>query len=218
MPDAQPYDIFSDFDRAEIAAIVDAEEAATRVDGRARAARARHRIQVRRANSEAHLAEILPARLEAGESIHAISRGDVDSLSYLAHWIRATPFDYVLVSTWCMAMADVDQLAAWLDSGRIDRLALYVGEIFPSQYGDEMAKARTLVDVYGATVTVARNHSKVMLAANYAADYYLTMESSANVNTNPRIEQTATHAGRELFDFYRDFYSGLRCIHGNRKG
>ena len=87
-----------------------------------------------------------------------------------------------------------------------------MGEIFPGQYGDEYEAALRLADVYGARIVVARNHSKVTLAAHEASGYYLSIESSANVNTNPRIEQTATHCGRALHSFYRDFFRGLRSI------
>lgn len=109
-----------------------------------------------------------------------------------------------------MGSADLDQIEGWIEAGRIETLELYVGEIFPSQYGDEYARALALADRYGFRLVVARNHSKIMLASR--GDYFLAMESSANVNTNPRIEQTAIHASRELFDFYREFFAGLKTI------
>lgn len=202
-----------EFDPSEVAAVVAAQIEAAAAGGSARAIHAAHQRSVRRAVGEARLAEILPPRLEAGASMHVISHGDVDSLSYFAHWLGGTThFDYAAISTWCVARADLDRLAAWLDAGLIDELELYVGEIFPSQYGDEYDVACQLVQRYGVRLVVARNHSKVMLAANEGDGYYLVIESSANVNTNPRIEQTATHHDRDLFSFYRDFYRGLRSI------
>lgn len=205
-------DVLSPFDPAEVAAIVTAHEQENAPAGVARAHHRRHRVLMRRATAEAHLASILPPHLEDGESVHCITHGDVDALSFLAHWLGEGYFDLVAVSTWCMAKDDLDRLAGWLDAGRIDRLELYVGEIFPSQYGDEYEAACRLADVYGVRVVVARNHSKVTLAARAADGYYLAIESSANVNTNPRIEQTATHRDRALFDFYQDFYRGLKSI------
>jgi len=179
----------------------------------ARAARSAARLHARRAKSEAHLAEILPARISAGESWHVISHGDIDSLSFLTHVLSGVEYlDRVLISTWCMAKPDLDQLSSWLDAGRIDQLDLYVGEIFPNQYGDEYARALEMADVYGCRVVVARNHSKIMLMSCAADGYYLVTESSANVNTNPRIEQTAVHASRDLYDFYLDFFHGLKTI------
>ena len=183
----------------------------------ARAVRQATRHQMRRCKSEAHLADILPVRLSPGESWHVISHGDIDSLSYLSHLIGAvTCFDRVAISTWCMARPDLDQLAGWLDDGKIDQLDLYVGEIFPNQYGDEYARALEMAAIYGCNVVVARNHSKVMLMSSAADDYHLVTESRANVNTNPRIEQTAIHCSRELYDFYAEFFAGLKTIDRKR--
>lgn len=202
-----------DFDPAEVAAIEAAHAQELVSQGEARAARARHNRQIRHATAEAHLASILPARIEPGDSWHVISHGDIDSLSCLTHALGGVShFDYVAISAWCIAKADLDQIEAWLDTGRIDTFELYAGEIFPSQYGDEYAQALGLADRYGARVVIARNHSKITLASNVGEDYHLVCESSANVNTNPRIEQTAIHCDRALFDFYRDFFSGLRSI------
>jgi hypothetical protein len=50
------------------------------------------------------------------------------------------------------------------------------------------------------------------LASNAGEGYYLAIESSANVNTNPRIEQTVVHADRAVHDFYQEFFHGLKSI------
>lgn len=212
-PDRLPSDLFAAFDPAKVAAIHAQYAADLQADGQARAARRHGRHHLRRAKAEATLASILPPRIEDGDSWHVISHGDIDALSYLRHAISAvTHFDFVLISTWCMAAEDLTEVQGWLDTGRIDSLTLAVGEIFPSQYGDEYAMAQQFVAQYDARLIVARNHSKVILASNCAENYHLVMEGSANVNTNPRIEQTAIHRSRELLDFYRDFYHAVRSI------
>lgn len=211
MLDTVSIGLFDGFDASEVARIRASRTAEIAEQGRARAMKKAHKLHVRRAKAEATLAEILPARVADSESWHVISHGDIDSLSYLSHALRGVEyFDFVLISTWCMGSADLDQIEGWIESGRIDTLELYVGEIFPSQYGDEYARAVALAERYGFRLVVARNHSKVMAAR--CGDYCLAIESSANVNTNPRIEQTAIHASRELFDFYREFFSGLKTI------
>jgi hypothetical protein len=203
--------LFDGFDQQQIAAIRAARLAEVETQGRARAMKKTHRLHARRAKSEATLADILPAAVADGESWHVISHGDIDSLSYLTHFIKNVEFfDYVAISTWCMGRADLDQIEGWIEAGRIETLALYVGEIFPSQYGDEYARAVELSERYGFRLIVARNHSKIMLAEGGGA--HLVIESSANVNTNPRIEQTAIHHSRELFDFYHEFFAGLKTI------
>ena len=199
------------FDPSLIAACQRGVQSAEKHAGEARAMRTRSKVQVRRAIAESRLAEILPARFEDGDAWHVISHGDIDALSYLTHALTTVShFDQVLISTWCMARADLEQLAAWLDAGRIDQLDMYVGEIFPNQYGAEYELLLGMAKTYGVRVVVARNHSKVMLMRS--GDQHLVSESSANVNTNPRIEQTCITASRELFEFYAAFFSDLKTI------
>ena len=213
-------DLFDGFDAAQVAAITGGIQRQHQADGQARAVRRSGRIQTRRANAEAHLAEILPARFQPGESWHVMSRGDIDALSYLRHALAGTThFDHVLLSTWCIAKPDLQEIEAWLDSGRIDMFELYAGEIFPSQYGDEYETMLRLCKTYGSRLVIAKNHSKITLASNEGEAYRLVVESSANVNTNPRIEQSAIHCSDELHAFYLDFFHGIRSIdkHSSRQ-
>lgn len=183
---------------------------------RARAIVTRTRNYTHRAKSEAVLADLLPEVPEEGCTYHVISHGDIDALSYLAHVEKSTPFDYVMISTWCMAMADVDWLIGRLNSGRIGELDFICGEIFPTQYPDETDKLYRLQAAgESIRVRIARNHAKVILACNVDEGIYYTMEGSANVNTNPRIEQTCLTRDRDLFEFYRDFYDGIKSTYKN---
>ncbi len=211
-------DLFAGFDPAMIAAAsrqAAADKAETR---RATAQKSANRHHMRRANAEATLAEILPARIADGESWHVASRGDIDALSYLRHILAGVPhLDHVLMSTWCIAKNDLTEIGAWLDAGRIEQFDLYAGEIFPGSYGDEYEQMLNLCEAYGARLIVAKNHSKVTLAHNAAETYYITIESSANVNTNPRIEQSAIHCSRELHAFYMEFFSGIQSIDKHSK-
>lgn len=202
------------FDAATVALIRQQKQHEDQIAGIARAVRTANRKNLRRANSEKHLAELLPPLIADGESWHVLSRGDVDALSYAVHVLAGMEYaSHLLISTWCMAEADVQQVDTWLDTGIVERLTLCVGKIFPNQYGDEYEHAKQLAERYeGTRVVVARNHSKVTLLANDAASYYIAIESSANVNTNPRIEQTAVHRSEDLYRFYDEQFSGLRSI------
>lgn len=205
--------LFQGFDPSQIAAIHATHSAELVENGKATANKSAQRHFMRRAKAERTLADILPARFEHGDSWHVISHGDIDALSYLRHALAGvTHFDHVLLSTWCIAKPDIDELTTWLDSGRIDQLDFYVGEIFPNQYGDEYEQAMRMSDIYGARLVIAKNHSKVTLASHHQSDYHLAIESSANVNTNPRIEQSTIHCSKDIVAFYRDFYHGLRSI------
>lgn len=156
-------------------------------------------------------AEVWPATLEPGTSYHFISQGDVDALSYLAAILRTHRLDYLAFSTWCMALDDVAQIERWLIDGHIGRVDAYCGEIFPSQYADEHALLCDVIRTHGGRVCVFRNHSKLMIGYG-PEDLAFVCESSANINTNPRAEQTAIHLDRGLADFYREFFDGVKSF------
>lgn len=145
-------------------------------------------------------------------------RGDIDALSYVRHILAGVShLDHLLMSTWCIAKNDLTEISAWLDAGKIEQFDLYAGEIFPGSYGDEYEQMLAMCEAYGSRLIVAKNHSKITLASNAAEAYYLTVESSANVNTNPRIEQSAIHCGRDLHTFYLEFFSGIQSIDKHSK-
>lgn len=205
-------DLFDGFEPALLARIQAGTAQHKAEQARARAVRTSNRHAVRRAKAEAELATLLPERIADGDSWHVISHGNIDALSYLRHLIKPTFFDYVGVSTWCIARQDLQEITGWLDAGKIDQFALYAGEIFRNQYGDEYEMVLRMREDYGVDFVMAKNHSKVTLCANHAEGYYVVVESSANVNTNPRIEQACVTRSKELFDFYREFFDGIKSI------
>ena len=147
-----------------------------------------------------------------GESYHFITAGDVDSLSYLKAVLRQQSLKYCLLSTWCMAAEDILQLQLWCDEGRIQQLDMYVGEIFPSTYKVEF---KMLQDMYadggknvgGGRLAVFRNHSKIY--AGYGDKFAFGIETSANVNTNPRTENGCITISKEIYKFYREYFDGI---------
>ena len=170
----------------------------------------RSRIAARRAKSEQHLASILPATIADGESWHVISQGDVDALSFLAHLLASQRMDYVAFSTWCMAAADVQQIGDWISAGKIGRIDSYVGEIFPNQYADAFDLLCKITRQNGGRVCVFRNHSKLFLCR--AGRRAWVIESSANINTNPRTENTVITANRALFDHHLAYLTGVHSF------
>ena len=177
---------------------------------RATATKTRSRIQARRAKSEAILADILPANIEDGEAWHVLSSGDVDSLSFLAHLLKTQRMDYVMFSTWCMAKEDVRQLGAWLAAGTIGQIDAYVGEIFPNQYAEEHQDLCKTIRTHGGRVCVFRNHSKIYLCR--AGNRHWVIESSANINTNPRTENTIVTADAGLYAHHLEYFNGVRSF------
>lgn len=161
----------------------------------------------RKYTSETILSNSLPWQFEDGECYHCISMGDVDSFSYCKHVLKSHKFDSLLLSTWCMAGEDVEEIESYLERGILKNVDFYVGEIFPKTYKMVYEMVLKLSDKYGSRCCIFRNHSKVMVLKSNKLS--CVIESSANINTNPRVEQTVITFDSDLADFYIDFYENI---------
>lgn len=159
--------------------------------------------EYRRANGVYELCKQMMEKPVAGKSYHIITGGHVDLLSHLRwlmlHWKRIRR---VFISAWAISGPDILLCKEWLESGEIGELELLLGDIFPSKYKMEWAKLMEMYDS-GIITTIYKStiHSKVMLVL--AEDgTKIVIESSANCNMNPRIEQSCVTVSDKLFDFY----------------
>ena len=165
--------------------------------------------------SEAALDEVLPWHLEDGAAYHVLSCGDVDSLTYLRHIVKEQRLDLVVLATWCMATKDAEEMRAWLERGDVKRFEFYVGEIFKNGYRGCRDVLDQICEECGGRVARFRNHSKVILF--FGEKYSGVIESSANVDTNPRTEQTCITVDRDLALFYKEYYDGINDFDGGYK-
>lgn len=170
-------------------------------------ARTKERHFTRRIKSELSLEKELPWHFEQGASYHCISFGDVDSLTYLRCVVKQQPLDYVILSTWCIAITDAEEIARWIERGYINRIDFYVGEIFPQQYAGVYEYITSHCLQNGGRIAVFRNHSKVMVG--FGSQFDFAIASSANVNTNPRCENTTITVDNRVAKFYKDFFDQI---------
>lgn len=177
-------------------------------DGRLAVFQTKTSQQMRRIASEAAIEENMPWHWQPGVAYHCFSFGDVDSLTYLKIAIRQQPLDYVYLSTWCMANADIFLIREWLEKGLLKRIDFYVGEIFNARYSYEYGLLLELCKDYPeCRVAIFRNHAKIM--GGIGPKFAFVSESSANVNTNPRSEQTTVTIEEDLFWWYKDIFDGI---------
>ena len=167
-----------------------------------------HRYHFRKVASEKALLGALDWHFREGDCYHCFSFGDVDSLTYFKHVLRQQRVLYLALSTWCMAGEDVDDLTEWHRRGLLDRVDFFVGEIFPGSYANVYARVKALGDECGGRVVCFRNHAKVMAVVGERFDCLI--ESSANVNTNPRSENTVLTVDRQLVAQYVDLLNGIQ--------
>lgn len=157
--------------------------------------------------SERVIEDTLPLHVSDGESYHVISGGDVDSLSFLLWILRKQEIKHLVCSTWCIATTDIEELERQHRLGKIGKIDFYVGEILPGSYPNEYKKLEDLCRQTGGRIAVFRNHSKVM--AGIGTEFSFAIESSANINTNPRTENTVITIGEDIAQFYIYFFDGI---------
>lgn len=154
--------------------------------------------------SDAALADELDWHFAPGDCWHMLTGGDVDGTSVLLHVLRQQPAPYVLVATWCMGRWDVEQLSRHIDRGNIGRMDVYTGEVFKSSRHAQPSEIRALAARGGGRFVRMMNHAKVCLVYGESVD--VCIESSANLNTNPRCENTVITCDTGLCDFYKAWF------------
>lgn len=172
--------------------------------------RTENKHHMRRVTSEINLEKQLPWHFNKGDCFHCISWGDVDSLTYFRVIAKQQPIKYALISTWCMASEDIREIDDWLERGIIGRVDFYCGEIFKGSYNKEYEELKELERKHGGRVVIFRNHSKVMVL--FGERFNAVIESSANVNTNPRTEQTTITIDDELALFYKNIFDDIKSF------
>lgn len=172
-----------------------------------------NRHVMRRAFSELALEKELPWHFEQGVSYHCISFGDVDALTYMRVIVKQQRIRYALISTWCCASEDIAEVRTWLERGYIGRCDFYVGENFKVSYYKQYQELIKLCKDLGGRVAICRNHAKIMVLLGEKFD--AVIESSANVNTNPRIENTVITVDADLAQWYKSFFDGIISFERN---
>lgn len=140
----------------------------------------------------------------------------MDSLTFFKHVLRQQRVHYLALSTWCMAGEDVDDLRDWHRRGMLGRVDFYVGEIFPGSYPEVYDAVLDFLPECGGRLVVFRNHAKVMAVVGERFD--VLIESSANVNTNPRSENTVLTVDRQLVADYIELFNGIKSFDHSTDG
>jgi hypothetical protein len=168
----------------------------------------------KRAHSELQLLNLLnDEKLKSGYCYDFITSGDIDSLSYLNLTLRTFPkLDHLLFSTWCMAGEDILALFEHIENGNIKSMDAYVGEIFPNSYKVEWKLMNELFEKHKCgRIAVFKNHSKIFAGLSECGQGF-SIQTSANINTNPRTENGSINITNESYHFYKDYFDGIKSF------
>lgn len=91
---------------------------------------------------------------------------------------------------------------------------MYVGEIFPGSYRVEWAMVQRFYkdNPTAGRVAVFKNHSKIYAGCNVDDGFYFGIQTSANINTNPRTEQGCITIDKGIYDFYKEYFDGINSF------
>lgn len=156
-------------------------------------------LKTRIGKSMSRCAEIL-GQLEHGQALHAVSAGEWSCEHAIAHLLDQTGPADVHITTWTCNQESALLLRRAVDAGVIRSLRAVFDFRFKLRHPDAAA---ILIDALGrkADLRLTHTHAKVYLIGN--EEWAVTMESSANLSTNTRIEHYSVTEDRGLYDFHR---------------
>lgn len=175
-----------------------------RVDG------GKRRFDMRRFTSEQNMLSCAPWHWEPGDVIHVMTGGDIDFLTFIRCALRQQRAEYLLVSSWCYGVEDVKEIISWLERGVVGRLDCYMGEIATASYAMCQRDLERAAEGTGGRCGVFKNHSKVAVILGESFDCAIC--SSANVNTNPRTENTIITCDSDIALFYKNYFDGVNVF------
>lgn len=169
--------------------------------------------EYRRVYGAFELTKLKPFLLENNHSLHVITGGHIDLLSHLLYllvWHKR--IKHVFLSAWAISAADIMYICRLAKAGSIDTIEIVLGKVFPTKYVREWEKLQEMHE--DGIVTNLYNcqiHSKLMLLTLTDEDRQggglqnIVIESSANCNMNPRVEQSCITRSDRLHEFYTEY-------------
>lgn len=151
-----------------------------------------------------------------GVSYHVLTGGEIDQMAWARVMLRYhRRLDDLYISSWVISGEEVMWLDQRLELGDIGRLTILTGEIFRDKYRIEYQMCCTMIGKYDGRVRVYSypNHAKILAGRN--KERFFVVESSANCNTNRRLEQAVVSTAQGLYEFYAKYFEDL--INGEEK-
>jgi len=168
-----------------------------------------HRISARRRferiRQKQSLLEVIPEPPAPGESIHVIGTGLYDFWTFVPQFIDWIGHAARLTcSTWTLNRPNAVEFFEIWDAGKIETADFLTGLYFKRRESAVYAFLLEGIRARGGRYRAFRNHAKVLLLENPDRNAWITVEGSANLTSNPRLEQYVVTNDRALYDFHRE--------------
>lgn len=179
-----------------------------------RSYRMRAKQEMRRVRQNDSLRDVIKTPPKPGEEIHVVSANKYSFWTWapvMIDWIGWTQEFYC--STWTTnAVSTRDFFRIW-DEGKIKGDAGFIlGTYFKRREPVVYTALADGLTKRGGWIKALETHAKVMLLNNPTTGDYLTIEGSANLTANPRIEQITIINDERLWAFHRDWMLEVKTL------
>ena len=158
---------------------------------------------VRRIDGMHQLLQFRDTPPSEGKSYHILTNGNIDLLSVVM-WLMTfwQEVDNLFLSAWTISYNDLLYVRDKIGEGSISKFSLILGDVFKSRYKTEWKEVlKMLEEGKIGNVYLSKIHSKIVLFQS-SDGKKVVVESSANCNMNPRMEQHTVTVSSELYEFY----------------
>ena len=157
------------------------------------------------------LEQCLPLK---NECIKLISfDGGFSSISFISLVARKEKIKELIASTLRIGEKQFIHLAKLKQAGKLDEATFFLSSIMKEDKKkkdkyDYYSKFEEICKMNDWEKIVINNHSKIILM--HTEDNYYVLETSSNLNENPKIEQYSFENDKILYDFYYNFFKILK--------
>ena len=147
-----------------------------------------------------------------GESLRLISPAGGWSSCSLILWIaEQTKIKKMVATTLRVGKKEIDSICGLMEWGTLEQAEIYLSGISKqhkkydyADYFEQKCKE------YGIKYKYVKNHSKVILLDTDCGK--IVIETSSNLNENPKIEQFCVVSSAEIYDFYLKCFQKLGVL------
>ena len=155
---------------------------------------------------QALMRELRSDGVPPGLSIHVLSGGNVDLISYVRWLLKCYGhLDELTICGWTISASNLVYVRQWREAGELGFVRIVVGDVYPARYKKEWEYLVGLRESGKVDqIVLGHLHCKILLARS--GDACIVGEGSANCNCNPRVEQLVLTNDKGLYDFYDEFF------------
>ncbi|MEM6798014.1 MAG: hypothetical protein AAF589_00740 [Planctomycetota bacterium] len=141
-----------------------------------------------------------------GEELILVMTGQYHGIELLDAMIELAdcPVQECFIATLGTNKSNIAAVCEHIDAGRIERLMMFVADVFAAKDHAEMSYLRLMLDARGQRWAVARNHTKLILLHLQDGRKFV-LHGSLNLRRCNSFEQAAISQDADTHDFFRDW-------------